>query len=138
MSSFTKLPALIAQPPSYKLFKVPQDFEYHVGHESSLDVAYVPKGFITDGASIPKIFWPLIGGPLGPYAPAAVVHDFIYKYQLRDREEADRIFLEAMGVLGVAWWRRRSMWLAVRVAGWRPWNRYTKELEEVIYHAPKA
>ncbi len=130
MSSFTKLPALIAQPPSYKLFKVPNAFEYHVGHESSLDIIYVSEDFITDGASIYQIFWTLIGGPLGPYAPAAVVHDWIYKYQTRTRQEADRIFLEAMGVLGVAWWRRRTMWLAVRVAGWRQWNRYTAELEE--------
>ena len=130
MSSFTKLPRLIALPPDYKWFEVQADFEYHVGSESSLDIIYIKKGFKTDGASIPKPFWSLIGGPLGRYAPAAVPHDRLYRFQTRSRREADRIFLEAMDVLGVPWWKRRSMWLAVRVAAWRPWNRYKKEIED--------
>ena len=126
MSSFTKLPRLIALPPDYKLFEVPVAFAYHVGSEDSTDVIYIPKGFICDGASIPKIFWSLIGGPLGPYAPAAVVHDFLYRFQTRTRAESDRIFLEAMKVLKVSWWRRRTMWLAVRSWAWIPWNKYKK------------
>ncbi len=129
MSSFTELPRLVALPPDYKLFEVQADFEYHVGSEDSLDVIYIKKGFVTDGASIPKLFWTLIGGPLGRYAPAAVPHDKLYRFQTRSRLEADNIFLEAMGVLGVSWWKRRSMWLAVRFRGWVPWNRHKKKLK---------
>lgn len=37
----------------------------------------VPAGFISDGASIPRVFWWLIGHPLmGDYRRAALVHDF--------------------------------------------------------------
>ncbi|WP_123008449.1 DUF1353 domain-containing protein, partial [Escherichia coli] len=36
---------------------------------------------------------------------------------LRTKAEADRIFLDAMTVLGVPRWRRRLMYLAVRLFG---------------------
>lgn len=122
MSSFTKLPRLISIPPDYELFEVPVDFEYHVGKEDSGEVVRIPKGFITDGASIPKFAWSIIGGPLGRYAAAAVVHDYLYHKKIYSRSKADAIFLEAMGVLKVPWWKRRTMWLAVRMAGWIPWG----------------
>lgn len=42
----------------------------------------VPEGFITDGASIPRIFWSLAGlKPDGLYRAAALVHDFFYQYR---------------------------------------------------------
>lgn len=123
MSSFTRLPQLIALPPKYKLYKVPKSFEYHVGNEESSEIIRIGKGFITDGASIPPFAWPLIGGPLGPYAPAAVVHDWIYKYQLYTRKRCDEIFLEAMEVLGVVWWKRRLMFRCVRIFGFWGWRK---------------
>lgn len=129
MSSFTELPRLIALPPTYKLFKVPNAFEYHVGSEFSLDIVYIPQDFVCDVASIPPIFYSLIGGPLGQYAPAAVVHDRLYRIQARPRKEADQIFLEAMSVLGVSFWKRRAMYLAVRIGGWHPWNKQKRNLK---------
>lgn len=128
MSSFTKLPRLIALPPNYKWFEVQAAFEYHVGSKDSMDIIYIEKGFLTDVTSIPKLFWSLIGGPLGRYAPAAVPHDKLYRFQTRSRKESDAILLEAMGVLGVIWWKRRAIYLAVRIGGWRPWNKQKKKL----------
>ena len=40
-------------------------------------VVQVPKGFVTDGASIPRIFWVYLPRH-GKYTKAAVVHDFLY------------------------------------------------------------
>src|SRR5947199_120869 len=57
----------------------------------------VPEGFVTDLTSIPKIVWGFNLRPEGPYAYAAVVHDFLYWTQDRSRDEADKIFLIAMG-----------------------------------------
>ena len=122
MSNFTKLPRLIAIPPNYELFKVPTAFEYHVGEEGSGEVISVPEGFITDGASIPKIFYSLIGGPLGKYAAPAVLHDYLYHIKKYTRRRSDQIFLEAMKVRGVSWWKRHTMFTAVRLAGWIPWK----------------
>lgn len=87
----------------------------------------VPVGFITDGASIPKIFWSWIGSPYtGHYRRAALIHDYLYFTQIARRSYADRIFLEAMKYLGVSFWKRRTMWFAVRSWGWIPWMRHKK------------
>lgn len=77
----------------------------------------VPAGFRTDFASIPRLLWPLIGHPAGRYAQAASLHDWLYRNHLVSRAEADRIFREAMGTLGVPAWKRSLMWAAVRVGG---------------------
>ena len=132
MSSFTKAPRLETIPPEYKLYKVVKAFEYHIGSEASPEVIKIPQGFITDGASIPKPFWSVIGGPLGRYAPAAVVHDFLYIKQTYSRKKSDGIFLEAMKILKVSWWKRRSMWLAVRMWSWIPWRKYKKVKEGFV------
>ncbi len=132
MSSFTKLPRLIALPPDYDLYEVQVAFDYHVGSKDSIDIIHIEKGFVCDGASIPQFAWSLIGGPLGPYAPAAVVHDKLYKTQKRLREESDLIFYEAMQVLKVPFWKRWTMYHSVRTCGWMPWNNYKKIIEKTI------
>lgn len=76
----------------------------------------VPSGFVTDFASVPRIFWG-IAPPLGRYGKAAVVHDFLCIHPRNlSRRKVDAIFYEAMRVLDVpiplAW----SMWTAVRIA----------------------
>jgi len=58
----------------------------------------VPNGFVTDFASIPRIFWSALR-PDGEHAYAAVVHDYLYWTQIRSREEADHILKMAMGIL---------------------------------------
>lgn len=78
----------------------------------------VPQAFITDGASIPRLFWSLLS-PLGDYFGPAVIHDFLYSkenYEF-DRAETDIIFYEAMRDAGVAWWRCNTIYYAVRLCG---------------------
>ena len=56
----------------------------------------IPVGFVTDGASIPRIMFirRLIGDPWsGKYACSAVVHDYGYHSQTMTRKQVDRIFL---------------------------------------------
>lgn len=77
----------------------------------------VPEGFTTDFASVPRL--PIAYALFGDIAHApAVIHDYLYSETDRDRAECDAIFLEAMQVAGISWWKRRAMWLAVRAAGW--------------------
>lgn len=78
---------------------------------------YVPAGFVTDFASVPRVLWNILP-PVGRYGKATVVHDYLYRCTALDRATCDQVFLEAMQVLGVGWWTRRTMWLAVRVFGW--------------------
>lgn len=85
----------------------------------------IPDGFVTDFASVPRIFWRIIP-PWGEYSPAAVVHDYLYLVGTLKRGVVDKIFLQIMTQLGVSLWKRQVMYIAVRIAGSRGWNRYRK------------
>lgn len=84
----------------------------------------VPRGFISDGASVPRLLWSWIP-PLGRYGQAAVLHDYLrvvkeFRVEGTDNihyvttKESDDLFLEAMEVLKVGWFKRNIMYLAVR------------------------
>jgi hypothetical protein len=94
--------------------------------EPGAETISVPVGFVTDFASVPWGFWN-IEPPLGQSGRAAVVHDYLYATRGLDgrysRAQADAIFREALGVLGVARWKRRLLWAAVRVGGRGGWGR---------------
>lgn len=76
----------------------------------------VPAFFETDFASVPRI--PVIYMLLGDTGiMASVVHDYLYRYATVSRKTADVVFKEALGVSGVAWWRRYPMYLGVRLFG---------------------
>lgn len=133
MSNFTKHPPL--QPlPDGKHWRVTETFEFYFDLLGVREVVKVFKNFISDLASIPKIFWSIIGGPWGKYGYASILHDFCYKYKLYSRKICDRIFLEAMEVLGVGWWKRGTMYNFVRWFAWIGWAKHRarekKEKEE--------
>lgn len=81
----------------------------------------VPKGFVTDFASIPRIFWSALR-PDGEYAYAAVVHDYLYWTQTRSREEADQILKMAMEDFKVGTLTVGAIYSAVRVGGQAAWS----------------
>lgn len=81
----------------------------------------VPKGFVTDFASIPRIFWSALR-PDGEYAYAAVVHDYLYWTQVLPRDEADGIFKMAMEDFEVGTLTSGAIYTAVRAGGTVAWN----------------
>lgn len=117
-------------------WRVIAPFDYHLGAPDGADHVHVPTGFLTDFASIPRVFWPLLP-PTGAYGKAAVVHDWLYQereierhvghvtlLRLATRLDADNAFKEAMEVLGVSRWTRWTLYLGVRSGGWVTWNHY--------------
>lgn len=105
--------------------------------------ASIPVGFRTDFASIPRAFWSIFP-PIGRYAGAAVIHDFMYQFRgfcyapfsdMRTlwtsvtRKEADLRFLWAMELLGVPWWKRKIMYRAVRLFGGKAWKQGHKPVD---------
>lgn len=103
---------------------------YEVGALGSGVVITVPRGYETDLASIPQFAWSLGFSPSGPWAKAAVVHDYLYTLGGRlpdgraySRAAADKVLDEAMAVLGVPAWRRAVIWAAVRLGGALGWGR---------------
>jgi hypothetical protein len=110
MSAFTN--PLIVKHIDGRNWELIEPFTYHVGEERTT----VPQGFITDFASIPRIFWNILA-PTGKHGKAAVIHDWLYRTHSCSRKKADNIFYEAMRVIGVSWWKRALMYRAVRWFG---------------------
>lgn len=78
----------------------------------------VPKGFVTDFASVPRLpFAYMIFGNIAQ--EEAVIHDYLYHKSGVSREDADAVFDEAMQVKGKWWWRRKLMWSGLRLFGWQ-------------------
>ncbi|KDE74794.1 hypothetical protein FUSO7_01115 [Fusobacterium necrophorum BFTR-2] len=103
-----------------KQWKLLEDYYYEVNGY----IIKVPTSFITDLASVPKIFWSIFP-PSGKWTPAAVIHDFLYS-KFNDtginRTLADRIFLLIMKELGVGYLKRNTMYKAVRIFGESSWK----------------
>lgn len=84
----------------------------------------VPKGFVTDFASIPRPLWGIVGGPAdGPYRKIAVFHDGLYRTPgLATRPQADSVLLEGMKVSGCSRWQRTVIYSGVRVGGFNSYK----------------
>ena len=93
-----------------------------------------------NGASVPRLLWPLLGHPWSPpYGRATALHDDLYRWGGTTRKRADALFLEAMEACWAeyartpgtkpSWWahrvkepaRRQALYRGVRVGGWVPW-----------------
>lgn len=121
MSAFTGPLTITECDPDRRQWRLEQPLRYEVGCLGSGRIIEAPAGFLTDGASVPRLFWPLLPA-WGRYSRAAVVHDFLcvainagapHRFA-PDRRTADRIFRHAMRVCGVSAVTRWLMWLAVR------------------------
>lgn len=83
----------------------------------------VPEMHVTDGASIPRPLWALIGSPFtGRYRVPAVLHDAAYACVGITKADADRMFYEAMREAGVGAMLAGLMWAAVKVFGGPAWR----------------
>ncbi len=78
----------------------------------------VPKGFITDGASVPRWLQALYPSYY-KYFPAAAVHDYLYGSGMgMSRKECDQLFRDNMKYrLKLSWRYYLIMYWAVRVGG---------------------
>ena len=85
-------------------------------HGRWIGMIYVPVGFETDLASVPRlpVSWLLAGG-VGNRA--AVVHDYLCVKRKWTGVVAARVFAEALAASGVPVWRRSLMYGAVRCCG---------------------
>lgn len=97
--------------------------------QTSAGLLHVKTGIISDGASIPRIFWRIPG--FAPYEgdtlPAAFAHDCLYASELVDRKTADDIIYELLRENGVGYLRASMYWRAVRGFGGFVWRRHTAE-----------
>ncbi|MCZ4351043.1 DUF1353 domain-containing protein [Roseovarius aestuarii] len=85
-----------------------------------------PKGIVTDGASIPPIFVPIVGDPTSPeFVNAAAVHDAYCgignergaKFQAAPWQKVHIMFYDALRVGGVSEIKAKVMFAAVWLGG---------------------
>jgi hypothetical protein len=94
----------------FKTWELVYDFQI----ETIKGLITVPCGTITDGASVPRIFWSLLP-PIGRYFRAAVVHDYLYHTKQFDRKTSDLIFYDLMIKNNTYFWKAKLMYIAVRI-----------------------
>lgn len=85
----------------------------------------IPKGFRTDGASVPRFLWRVCGTPLGvPRLYAAIVHDWLYSGGCpgMTRAEADQIYRDLQIDMGVSRFKAYVEWAALRCCGGSHWH----------------
>lgn len=76
---------------------------------------HIPAGFISDGATVPRILWPIFP-PIGRYLKATLVHDYYLTMGI-ERRQCDIWFKECLEELSITPWRVTAMFYAVRVYG---------------------
>jgi len=86
---------------------------------------FVPRGTVSNGASVPRLLW-WIYPPYGTYTYPAVVHDFLYENNLYTREFADRQFLIDMGRCNTNKFTKWLFYYIVRIFGSLNWNKFKK------------
>ena len=84
----------------------------------------VPQGFITDLASIPRIFWSVMAPNLPSFVYPSIAHDYLYSCNLKHtRFWADEIFYSLLLNEGVKPARAYCMFIAVRIFGLYYYNK---------------
>ena len=90
-------------------------------------------GVPTDGASIPRFLWPIVGPPLRDARTArpAVLHDLLYYLSnavALSRRDADIIFARGLLANDVPLIKVVIYYAGVRLGGWRGWRFHQREI----------
>lgn len=87
-------------------------------------VIRVPKGYVTDGSSVPRVFHKLFHPFVTEARWASAVHDYIYSdlYKYHSKEFADELLRFMIKRDGGNWFMRTSFYRSVRInfngGGW--------------------
>jgi hypothetical protein len=114
-------------------WEITKDWHFEVNGKQYV----IPKGFVFDGASVPKFLGAWLS-PVGILLMGGLVHDYIYKYEVllekgkkkvSDRftqKQADQLFrdinIEQNGIHVLNW----AAYLALRAGGFIAWNGHRK------------
>lgn len=95
---------------------------------SNGDILKIPEKYIWDGSSSPRFLWGLFSSD-GDFEVASLIHDYLYEFNLYDREFADNEMLKwsikTNGTEGISV-RNLDNYIrfyAVRIFGWYVWKK---------------
>lgn len=107
-------------PEGRPLFQLLRRYRYRLGPGT---VVEVPAGYVTNFGTIPRFLWWWISP--GELREGAIVHDYMCNEAFNDddgpiysgysRWMADAVLYEAMARLGFGWFKRATVFAAVRV-----------------------
>jgi hypothetical protein len=103
-------------------WKLQDDFSY----EDEYIKITIKSNFITDGASIPKLFWSIIGNPLeNDLLKPAIIHDGLYTLMQLKRLECDKLLKEMLLFNGTSKMKAYLIYYIVRLFGGSHWKKDT-------------
>ena len=104
------------------------DEQYSIVLPVSGRLLTISKGFTTDGASIPRLFWSLVGSPFDPdYMAPALCHDALYEAELMERQACDMEFKALLDINSkAAMYKSDVFYRAVRFGGFFVWMFHSK------------
>lgn len=133
-----------------KEFALFQDFPVRIVYGGFDMIITVPKGFVFDGATVPRILWTLSGlYPAGLIMAGSCIHDWLYKRRRRKvrvqvfndilkvwekkhmiftRKEADDIMRIVNTLSGMDSKDIERAYFAVRTFGWILWQKPNKPI----------
>lgn len=120
-------------------FELAENWFFKLGDGTEL---VLHKGFVFDGASIPRLFWFLLS-PVGLLLLPGLLHDYGYKYDLIWKKEDDGQLTEYWKGAGQKHWDHffrdvgrqvnglalvdTVAWLALRLFGFFAWNGHRRD-----------
>ena len=76
----------------------------------------VPRDYVSDGHSIPRLLRSVAGSPFSTkYPKSAWLHDHLLEFNLLSRKEADELYAEAMRSEGASWFQQKRNYWGVRI-----------------------
>ena len=88
-------------------------------------VVTVPAGYTTDLASVPRLLRWIVPVANAKNRKAAVIHDYLCTHGdgvVKNQKQSDRVFREALGVLGLGRFKSGALYFSVRtfqsIKGW--------------------
>jgi|TARA_R110002167_G_scaffold28337_3_gene95528 hypothetical protein len=120
-------------------WEIVADWKFHITHDGNTHPTYytVPKGFIFDGASVPKFARSWLS-PMGVLLSGGLVHDYVYKFEVlrlggkkgatekKSQKWADELFrdicIDVNGFKVINY----LAYYALRLGGFMAWNGHRK------------
>lgn len=87
----------------------------------------IPEGYSFDGASIPRVLWPVLGHPFSnDLVLPCCVHDWYCEKSWNDYDRliGDAVLLSLLARQGVSRWRRNMIYIGVRLFSIFRWSRH--------------
>lgn len=110
------------------LVRLLDDFVYH---DADARRWVAPKGLVSDGASIPRVVWSVIGPPIGaPYFNAGLLHDARYRLADCEKKVADLLLWDAALCGGTSEEHAAIIAEAVATCGHEAWEENRRKRNE--------